>query len=44
MLISEVVLIDGWKVIWFCEGIVQIDAIDHEVYGVFALARRIVWN
>ena len=36
---SETVLIDGWNVIWFCDLVVQVDPVDHEVHGVFAVAR-----
>ena len=35
---SCTVLIDGWNVIWFCSHVVQVDAVDHEVHGVFAVA------
>jgi len=28
----------GWKVIWFCTMVIQIDPVDHEVHGVFPVA------
>jgi len=35
---SETVLTEGWNVIWFLDLVVEVDAVDHEVHGVFAVA------
>jgi len=35
---SATVLIVGWKVIWFLHLVTQIDAVNHEIDGVLAIA------